>query len=318
YSQTVTPQFSVNPNTNPPTVTPIAPIITPNPPQLIPQELPPISEIVPAWSYESVDKQGFELWFKPRVGTSGKQELVNWASGDPEVATQVVGQTFYWGKKATLAVWLEADPTPPSGSSFTVHCRFTIEGTSYAREWIYQNVVRAGTWHHVLFSFFVPKQGQESSPPEHTMFFVDGNDIGSTAPEAAWPTYTNPQVLAEHAVADDLIAKAQAAVVAAGITGSLSMPNTVNTSDPSAQIPVQFPRGDKLFVAGESSVFQGIVDNIIVQGNWAKKMPGSYGGDPYCPRFDSYRPSVGGTPASGSQLAFQKRAQALEWDKPIR
>lgn len=317
FSQTVTPQFLVNPNPGGGPPVPIAPIITPNPPQNIPQQLPPITDIVPAWSYDSVDKQGFELWFKPQVGASGRQELVNWESGGPEVATQVVGQTFSWGKKGSLAVWLQPDGSPPAGTSYTLHCRFTISGTSYSREWIYPTDIRAGTWHHVLFSFFVPKQGQEASPPEHTMFFVDGNDIGSTSPEPSWPTYTHPQALAMHAVADSLIAQAQAAVVANGITGSLVMANPINTSDPKYQIPVQFPRGEKIFFAGESNAFNGLVDNIIVQGNWAKRMSGSYGADSFVPRFDSYRPSAGGA-GGGSQLTFQKRAQALEWDRPIR
>ncbi|MEZ0228431.1 MAG: hypothetical protein ACAI25_07375, partial [Planctomycetota bacterium] len=313
---TVTPQYHVE-NTIPVTVTPLPDLVTTTV-ENFPQQLPAISDIVPAWSYDAVDKQGFELWFKPAANTTGKQELLIWEGGDPELATQVLGKNYFWGKKATLNVWLTPDASPPLGTSYTLHCRFVIEGTSYSREWVYGTDIRAGTWHHFLFSFYVPRQGQEASPPEHTMFFVDGQTCPSIASEASWPTYTHPQAFAMRDVTDSLISQAQSAVVANGIQGALVMTNPINPSAPVYQIPVQFPKGTKpIVIGGETKPFNGIIDNIVVQGNWAKKMSGNYGSEAFLPRFDSYRPSSGGNP-NGGILAFQKRAQALEWDRPIR
>ncbi len=314
---TTTPQWEVDTSSGSAVVKPLPDLVTVTSTDT-PQQLPAESEPVPAYSYDAVDKMGFEMWFKPAVGFGGRQELLNWESGGPELATQVLGKSYNWGKKATLAVWIVPDATPPAGTSYTLHCKFEIEGTPYSREWIYGVNIRAGTWHHILFSFWVPKPGQTGSPPEHTMFFVDGQNTTSVSAEPNWPTETLAQALAMRDVTDALIARAQAAVVAAGISGALVMSNPINTSDPIYQVPVQFPRGVRpVCFAGDQAVFTGLVDNLIIQGNWAKKMSGNYNGEQYLPRFDSYRPSAGGA-SNGSALAFQKRAQALEWDRPIR
>lgn len=323
YSQTVTPIYKVVTGSNGSVSTTFDHNqVTPNPPVTTTGTLPPVGpDIIPGWTMDSVDRQGFELWFKPAISGSSRQELLNWQSGGQELALTLpaTGQSFYWGNQATLAIWIESDPgAGPANATFTVHCKFTIAGTSYSREWLYPTPVHAGTWHHVLFSFYVPAQGSEAAPPNHSYFAVDGNEQASMSPEQSWPTFTDPQALAMSAAANDLIAKAQAAVNAAGITGPLVMPNDVNLGDPKYQLPVRFPRGKDIYVGGQSNPFLGIIDNFVAQGNWAKKVQGPYGSDNFIPRFDQYRPSIGGAPPSQSQLTFQKRAQMLEWDKPIR
>lgn len=220
-----------------------------------------------------------------------------------------------WGTRARLQLWLERVAADAVSPRYRVFARFELEdkneefsstSAAYERTWT-GPTVRAGTWHHALFSFYaLPPPDASRVPPERTNFFVDGaRQTASTGD--VWPTEIHAQARIAKRVVDSL----------AG--GGIDIEFAVEDY----RVKVEIPRGNIPIKVGQDLAaarpFRGLVDNVIFQGNWPK----FYGTGPDSPspgRFDLWRPTLGRTTSSTDDhhLRYTKRTQALEWDQPIR
>lgn len=265
-----------------------------------------------------------DAWFEREI-----QEYADSIFDDrPQTGDADVGIT--WGAQATLEVWLESTGPDPLGvpeyrvcASFKVAQKYEDYNSSsreYARVWQRSQLVRAGTWHHVMFSLYA-LEPKEDAPPEHTNLYVDGTRVEEVEGSDEWPTEVHAQARRVKRVVDR--------VRRPGVELDF------NVEDPKYRVPVQLPRGDDPVMVGErpshDRPYSGLVDNVVFQGGWARRghEPGPEG-SPSVGRFDLWRPSLGrmvrtrqdeeedGLPADDPHLSFRKRTPALEWDQPIR
>lgn len=222
-----------------------------------------------------------------------------------------------WGARAKLEVYLESAGADAISPLFSVRARFEVEqkneghsSTSrhYARTWA-SPPVRPGTWHHVLFSFYAvtPKDGK--TPPEHTNLWVDGARVDAVGSDS-WPTEVHAQARIAKRIIDSLAA------------GGIAIDFDVEKY----RVPVEIPLGARPVILGARDLeghdtFQGLLDNIIFQGNWPKALPDAPAGATY--RFDTWRPTLGRDAKpkpmgpDDHHLRFHKRTRALEWDVPL-
>lgn len=236
-----------------------------------------------------------------------------------------------WGAKARLTIWLERAGSDDVSPMFRVRAHFEVakkdeeyDSTSnaYSRDWVSTTTVRAGTWHHVLFSFYaLPPPGDASRvPPEHTNFYVDGHRVNASGSDS-WPTEIHAQARIAKRVVDRLNAEFGGGFdPSTGMGGGIEIEFDVEDY----RVAVEVPRGNLPVQVGDeiahNASYSGLIDNLIFQGNWPKFFPAvSTTASPG--RFDLWRPSLGRVTNSGSDdhhLRYTKRTQALEWDQPIR
>lgn len=268
-----------------------------------------------------------EAWYKTKFA-----EKIN----DEIEGASVSGSGKTWGAKGRLNVWLEGtgantyqvvaefdvlieDPDgvwPPKEAEATVQpAQFTAPGgynAVYHRKWTYTTPIAAGTWHHVLFSFWAVPPAGSPHPPEHTNLFVDGHPV-NPGPEGQWPTELHPQARYVKDVLDSLQG------------GAIDF-SELDFDIEEYRVPIEFSRGalDSRIGADRegSNLFRGLVDNIIFQGNWPKTYDTAViPADPMAGlrRFDFFRPSKGDliNASDDPHVFFTKRTPAMEWDKPI-
>ncbi|MEZ0227773.1 MAG: hypothetical protein ACAI25_04055 [Planctomycetota bacterium] len=265
-----------------------------------------------------------------------------------------------WGAGARLTIWLESQGndnyqlhcrfqvTKPYDDS----ARFLPGPPGYDKTWVYQNPIHTGTWHHALMSWESPadKDDCPGIKGERSLFFADGTKVngqktGSTG-EPDWPTEIGPKgqlVIAAVKNLERYINEIVAAeiVAAGGAAARGSFTSYVVVPDPEVyRAPAQVSPGRIVTIAHRDVAIQpdcpdftntqggyrflGLMDNICFHSRWFKTISsGDLNGEPFLPRYDTYRPSQGDAPgdstASGFKaLTFTKHTHALDWGKPIR
>ncbi|RMG07348.1 MAG: hypothetical protein D6731_23965 [Planctomycetota bacterium] len=255
--------------------------------------------------------------------TQALADLLNESMREVEEAPEE--DTTTWGAKGHLQVWLEPAGRDGVSEYYTLKARFRIdakneEGTfsaDYVRTWTYPGKIRAGTWHHLLFSFWALPPPGGGAPPDRMNFAVDSPDGGgvlvpSSTTVAAYPTEQHAQARIAYEVAR-------------------SVTNVAVEFDPEDyRVPIEFPLGEIVSIGRDNRggrAFRGLIDNVIFQGNWPKvPAPAATPDPPDRRRFDDYRPSLDkvvqinlATPSAGDDihLFYNKRTPILEWDKSI-
>jgi len=200
----------------------------------------------------------------------------------------------------------------------------------------------AGTWHHTMFSFrvFLPTTADPSldgpGKPQHTYFYADGLQMPGVA--TVPPGWTGTPSDDSNLWPTEIHAQAQ--VVGRVIQAMLDELDKsgmfiINQSfDPEQyRHAVQVPLGTTPVWIGKettpspiavssspSGTYMGLVDNLICQGGYCKRLPVATGPTQAPAKFDVWRPTLGKrtTAADDNHLTFRKHTPALEWDKPIR
>lgn len=255
-----------------------------------------------------------------------------------EDASETSADGITWGAKARLKIELVQIGDDPiiKTPRFQIEANFVIEQKSeeyeslrptttpaaYSRTWT-SSPVYAGTWHHVLFSFYalLPPKDASERPPGHTNLYLDASLVpGVPANDnGMWPTEVHAQARIAKRVVDAL----NESLANGGSIGE-GVAIEFNVEDPIYRVPVAIPLGEEPVTVGAAlshdQAFDGLIDNVIFQAKWPKffRTGAGTGGSPG--RYDLWRPSLSRvtTAADDFHLSFLKRTQQLEWDQPIR
>jgi hypothetical protein len=254
-----------------------------------------------------------------------------------------------WGAQASLLVWLERQKDRGVTRGYDLRARFRIEKKNdgsrmsgeFERTWhvpgpdpssTARGGFQPGTWHHLLFNFFVPLPGTPGG--ENTTLYVDGHarpGKGSTRND--WPTEIEAHARMINQLYETFKRYVQNIVEVERQAGAnirnVSLP-TFDVNDPKYRKPVQIPIGESVWIGGldprhgavthpepDLTTFYGLVDNVIFQNRWNKPMP-SLGSNEYTARFDTFRPSTGKSESASTKLVFTKHTPSLEYQRPLR
>lgn len=256
-----------------------------------------------------------------------KRELANLLNSNLDGATGNDAAGITWGGQGHLEIWLERNGSDSISDIFQLKAKFTVYGkgevgtfdTDFVREWVYNEKIRPGTWHHVLASFWSLKPPASAAPPDRLNLAVDtpseGFPVTPVSSTAAFPTEQHAQAR----IAKEVIDKISFGGIA------------IEFNPEDYRVPVEFPLGDIVTLGRDhngTQAFTGLVDNVIFQGNWPKvpNTPVGVPGPNLKRRFDDYRPSkdkvvvidLADPPAGDNiHLFFNKRTPILEWDRSV-
>ncbi|HZU95631.1 MAG TPA: hypothetical protein VFF73_02905, partial [Planctomycetota bacterium] len=285
-----------------------------------------------------------------------------------------------WGAGARLTIWLEpeGDTSTQTGQvdqSYTIHAKFTIQKNPvnqapsffkygpnnnggngpYEKEWVCPSSdpgaplpIRAGTWHHALFSWQTPPDMKSANDGQtkFSHFYVDGNEqqnFLSPAPsEPNWPSEISAQgqyivaaVLNLEDFIGQIVADEIAASAGAATLGTFNASAVGNDTNPETyRLPVELSSGNTLVWVGQSgqtssgeqapnfgmdnaAPFLGLVDNIVFQDGYAKTIQAAdfRGETKFIPRYDTYQPTDPGAAKTNSNIVKDLQDQPLFFQK---